>query len=498
MLFHSPKFLFIFLPLTWIIYRALIGCRIYRVALGWLVLASLVFYGYWNPPYVLLISASILVNHFIGRKVCPALSPLSAGRRRWLLYTGLVFNLGLLGYFKYANFFLSTANSMLGTSYNFGHVILPLAISFFTFTQIAYMLDAYRGETGKYSLLEYSFFVTFFPHLIAGPIVQHYEIMPQVERGDGFRFRRAHLAVGISVFIVGLFKKMVLADGCAIYADPVFKLAAMQGILASIDCWIGVLAYTFQLYFDFSGYSDMAIGLSYCFGFRLPLNFDSPYQATSIVDFWRRWHISLSRFLKKYLYFPLGGNRHGVLMRYRNLFLTMVLGGLWHGAGWNFVIWGALHGFYLAANHLYRDLLKHWNLTAPRNAFTDFGGWALTMFAVVIAWVFFRAQDFTTASWMLGRMFGFATEVRPGLDPDQMFASGDKFLWIAFVAGLAFLAPNSHQYFSRYQPALEETTPSKIKWRPSFLHGTLLGLMVFLVALKYFSLEPTTFLYFNF
>lgn len=492
MLFHAPEFLFVFLPLTWVIYRALAGCGVHRAALGWLVFASLVFYGYWNPPYVLLICGSILVNHFIGRNVCPSLSALPEGRRRWLLYGGLAFNLGLLGYFKYANFFLSTANSVFGTSFDFGHVILPLAISFFTFTQIAYMLDAYRGETGKYNLLEYSFFVTFFPHLIAGPIVQHYEIMPQVDRGDAFRFRWEHLAVGISVFIVGLFKKMVLADGCATYADPIFRLAETHVAIAAPDVWLGVLAYTFQLYFDFSGYSDMAIGLSYCFGFKLPINFDSPYQATSIVDFWRRWHISLSRFLKKYLYIPLGGNRHGVLMRYRNLFITMALGGLWHGAGWNFLIWGSLHGGYLAVNHFYRDLLKRWNVAPPRNALTDFSGWALTFLAVVIAWVFFRAANFETARAMLGRMFGL------GAPAELAFLSGDKIFWIAFVGAIAFLAPNSLQYFAKYEPAIEEARPSRIQWRPNFLHGALLGAMVFLVARKYFVLEPTTFLYFNF
>ncbi len=266
---------------------------------------------------------------------------------RGALVVGIAFNLGTLGYFKYFNFFVETANVVFNAGFNFDEIILPLAISFFTFQQITFLVDAYRGKACDYNFLHYALFVTFFPQLIAGPIVHHAEMMPQFLKRKTGGLSNASIAVGGSIFLLGLFKKVVLADNVAAYATPVFAAASAGQELTLIESWGGVLAYTFQLYFDFSGYSDMAIGLARMFGIVLPLNFNSPYKAASIIDFWRRWHMTLSRFLRDYVYFPLGGSLRGRMKRHINLMITMLLGGLWHGAGWTFVVWGGLHGIYL-------------------------------------------------------------------------------------------------------------------------------------------------------
>ena len=498
MLFHSPIFLFAFLPLTWVVFRVLAGRHCERLALGWLVAMSLVFYAYWNPVYVTLIVISIAVNFSIGTRIAPDDSRLGLRSRCWLLYAGLAFNLGLLGYFKYANFFLDSMRGITGWSYNLQHVILPLGISFFTFQKIAYLVDAYQGRTGKYTLLEYCFFVTFFPQLIAGPIVQHHQIIPQLERRETFRFRLLDVWVGLSIFAVGLFKKMVLADGSAVYVAPVFDAAAAGQGISAPDAWAGALAYTFQLYFDFSGYSDMAVGLARMFGFLLPINFNAPYRATSISEFWKRWHITLSRFLRNFLYIPLGGNRRGMLLRYRNLLVTMLLGGLWHGAGWTFLLWGGLHGIYLIINHAWDSVSSRWlPMAFVHSRPMRFLGWAVTFGCVVAAWVFFRAANWTAATEILHAMGG------------QTMASGLAFyitdvpwLWLIAMAVVAFGFPATHDYFWRYTPALDpprrRSRFARMAWRPTFVHGAALGVLVFLIFRKYFVLQPTEFLYFNF
>jgi len=496
MLFHSIIFLFGFLPLTWGVFRLLAAVHRERAAMGWIVLMSLVFYGYWNPAYLLLIIGSIGVNYSIGSRIGPADGVGSAAVRRWLLYAGLAFNLGLLGYYKYANFFIDSFNAVSGLSFNFTHVILPLGISFFTFQKIAYLIDAYSGRTGRYTLLEYAFFVTFFPQLIAGPIVQHSQIIPQLEDPKTFRFRPIDIGVGLTIFAIGLFKKMVLADGSAIYVGPVFD-AAVQGHALSVGAaWGGALAYTFQLYFDFSGYSDMAIGLARLFGIKLPINFDAPYRATSIVEFWRRWHITLSRFLRNFLYIPLGGNRHGILIRYRNLLVTMLLGGLWHGAGWTFVLWGGLHGAYLIVNHAFDAILpRRLASSLSGSSLARLAGWALTFLAVVVAWVFFRARDLSSASHLLATMFGGSSGASP-------VTLDSPWLWLAAVGVVAFAFPSTHDYLSRFTPVLdpppERSRYMGIAWQPTFFHGLAIGLLVFLIFRKYFVLQPTEFLYFNF
>jgi alginate O-acetyltransferase complex protein AlgI len=402
MLFNSHVFIFVFLPVVAVAYFALAARAGGRAALAWLTAASLFFYGWWNPAYLPLILGSIGLNFAAGRLI-------TASRPRWrrpVLVLGLAVNLGLLGYFKYAGFLAANANALLGTSLTVEAVVLPLAISFFTFQQIAYLVDVYRGEVGPHGLLDYALFVTFFPQLIAGPIVHHREMMPQFASPAARRFSWDDLAVGASVFVVGLFKKVVLADSLAVHASPAFAAAEAGAPLGAAEAWTGALAYTFQLYFDFSGYSDMALGAARVFGVRLPANFLSPYKATSVVEFWRRWHVTLSRFLRDYLYVPLGGNRRGPWRRLLNLEITMLLGGLWHGAGWTFVAWGALHGLYLGANHLLARAFP--GAERPASPGGRVLGWLVTFLAVVVGWVLFRAATLEGAGRMLLAMAGLS------------------------------------------------------------------------------------------
>lgn len=504
MLFHSTDFLFLFLPVAFGVYLALTRWGRPRWALAWLSLASLFFYAWWKPPYVVLVLASIVFNHTLCTLMHRGDRATLAVRRRFLLPLGIVGNLGALAYFKYANFFVTTTNALAGTHFQFDHVILPLAISFFTFTQIAYLADVASGRAPRYHFLEYTFFVTFFPHLIAGPIVRHAEIMPQVAAEAHLAVAWRNIEVGATIFTIGLFKKMVLADGSAGYASPFFDAVHGGTWLTTSDAWVGSLAYAFQLYFDFSGYSDMATGLARLFGFKFPINFDAPYRAVNIIEFWRRWHITLSRFLRDYLYIPLGGNRGGRWVRYRNLFITMTLGGLWHGAGWTFVIWGMLHGVYLGINHAYSILMADRRPSFVPPALSRCIAWALTMLAVVIGWVFFRSADLPTALRVLTMMAGcgpdltFEYEHPLGL----AFLSPARLIWLGSLLLVIVFAPTTQQYMARFEPALESASspPQWLHpvWCPSLRHGLLLGAMLFLIARKYFVLAPTEFLYFNF
>ena len=353
MLFNSEIFLFLFLPLTLLVFYLLGHFGKIKLALASLVIASLLYYGWWKPIYLPLILGSMTVNYGLGYLIQKLQRSGATGKAT--LVVGIVFNLGLLGYFKYANFFVDNLNALSGDDWKLAPILLPLAISFFTFQQIAYLVDVHQKKAQEVDLLRYALFVTFFPQLIAGPIVHHSEMMPQFANKNIGRFQLANLITGGMIFAIGLFKKVVLADNIAPYATAVFNASAEGNSVPFVDAWTGVLAYTFQIYFDFSGYSDMAIGLGRMVGICLPLNFNSPYKATGIIDFWRRWHMTLSRFLRDYLYIPLGGNRMGPSRRYVNMITVMLLGGLWHGAGWNFVIWGALHGVYLGVNHAWRS-----------------------------------------------------------------------------------------------------------------------------------------------
>ena len=468
MLFNSLEFLLVFLPVCIVLFSLSAKYWGNEAGVFTLVIMSLLFYGYWNLNYLVLIVASMAGNFWFGRK-------LGASRSKTLLTVGVAINLALLGYYKYANFFVDNLSLVLDANWSIESILLPLAISFFTFQQIAYLVDSYKGITHEYNFLHYSLFVTFFPQLIAGPIVHHNEMLPQFKSKKTYRITKENLAIGLSIFALGLFKKTVLADGVAIYASPVFAAVDGGQIIDFFSAWGGALAYTFQLYFDFSGYSDMAIGLARIFGIILPLNFYSPYKSTNISEFWRRWHMTLSRFLRDYVYIPLGGNRHGESRRYTNLFATMLLGGLWHGAGWNFVIWGALQGLYLTLHQFWSLLMAKLGLQNINNRIYKVMAWTLTFLAVVIGWVFFRATTFEGAIQMLQAMMGVNGVTLPNAILSRLgnistnleligvlsnTQSGSVFvqtwLWVSLLFGISLILPNTQDLFVKVQGSLSK------------------------------------------
>ncbi len=494
MLFNSFAFIFLFLPAT-LFGFFLLGRRARRLAAAWLAAASVFFYGWWNPVYVILLLASIGFNFSFGTKLARLHAAGREGEAGRLLAAAVAANLLLLGYYKYTNFFLANLGGLTGAPFAAAEIVLPLGISFFTFTQIAFLVDARRGEAKEYSFIHYCLFVTYFPHLIAGPILHHGEMMPQFRDRAVYRLSWDNLAPGLTLFLIGLYKKTVIADGVAEYVAPAFNAAAAGAAPTLLDAWGAALAYTFQIYFDFSGYSDMAIGLSRMFGILLPLNFDSPYKSASVIDFWRRWHITLSRFLRDYLYFSFGGNRKGAARRHLNLFLTMLIGGFWHGAGWTFVCWGALHGVYLALNHAWRSLCRVLRFKPERLPGWQVFARLLTFTAVVVAWVLFRAADFHAALAMLKGMAGMNGLVLPerwlkywgafgkwliehGVRFAEMsyFQAGTQVNWIWILLLVCWALPNTQELMAAYRPGLvspgyRPITPGQsalnLVWRPS-------------------------------
>ena len=505
MLFNSFEFIFLFFPIALIGFHLL---RRSRLALYWLTLTSLFFYGYWEPRYLILLLASVLVNYGFGKWITK-LPEKSAPSRRVTAF-GVVFNLALLGYFKYANFFVDETAALLGAAWSIEQILLPLVISFFTFQQIAYLIDTYQRKVDAHLFIEYITFVTFFPQLIAGPIVHHQTVLWQFRTVSAMSERARNLAVGVSIFALGLFKKAIIADELARYANAVFDLSLSGGAPSLAEAWGGALAYTFQLYFDFSGYSDMALALGCMFGIALPVNFASPYKAFSIIDFWRRWHITLSNFLRDYLYIPLGGNRFGQFARYRNLMTTMLLGGLWHGAGWNFVLWGGLHGIYLVINHLWRSLPFHSAICGE--LVYRLAAWGLTFLAVVLAWVFFRAETLDSAMVMLTAMTGgygldlphgwsSAVGRADGMFPNTTVDWNMGVIAIFASAGIALIMPNVFDLYHKHLPAdVNQRVPRDEA--PLFLWNPTLRWAVVSVLLLGYALlalnEPSEFLYFQF
>ena len=381
--------------------------------------------------------------------------------------------------------------------WTFEYIILPIGISFFTFTQIAFLADTFQKGIREYGFIHYGLFVTYFPHLIAGPVLHHAQMMPQFREAKTYKIDTANLAGGLTIFIIGLFKKIVMADGISPYADAVFNGAESGLIPGFNEAWLGGFAYTFQLYFDFSGYSDMAIGLSWLFNVRLPFNFNSPYQAGNISDFWRRWHISLSNFLRDYLYIPLGGNRKGTLHRNLNLFVTMFLGGLWHGASWSFIFWGCLHGSFLIVNHGFQILVsKHFKGVNTHYLFI-FLGWLLTFLLVVVAWVFFRSTSFSGALRILESM------VKPWLA--YSFDSIHPLLWnqglhpeigllfCTVLGGIAFFLPNSNQIGDMILQRCQQQNAL----RPVII-GMACTFGVLLIIINSLRTSSSAFIYFNF
>jgi D-alanyl-lipoteichoic acid acyltransferase DltB (MBOAT superfamily) len=385
MIFSSPKFILLFLPIAFLGYFYLNRIRLVLAGKAWLVAVSLFFYAYWNIAYLPLLVGSILFNFAVGSALAPNPSKSPRFSRRFVLACGIIGNLGLLGYFKYADFLIDNINAAFDIGFISPHLLLPLGISFFTFTQIAYLVDSYRGEAKEYDFLNYALFVTFFPHLIAGPILHHGEMMSQFKSRWTLVMRYRNIALGLFIFSIGLFKKVVIADTFAVWANAGFEGGET---LDFFSAWATSLSYTFQLYFDFSGYCDMAIGSALLFNIWMPINFNSPYQALDIQDFWRRWHMTLSRYLRDYLYIPLGGNRCTTPRVYLNLMATFILGGLWHGASWMFVLWGAFHGAALVAHRVWSGF----GLRMPKAM-----AWLLTFNFINLTWIFFRADNLENA-----------------------------------------------------------------------------------------------------
>jgi alginate O-acetyltransferase complex protein AlgI len=478
MLFNSYPFIFVFLPIALAGYFWL-GRSGNLAPVVWLALASLAFYSVSNWQFVGLLLASVAFNYFIGWLLIT--KQLRSATRFSVLTVGVAGDLLVLGTFKYAGFFAANLNALFSTGFAV-NILLPVGISFYTFTQIAFLVDAYRGNVARYGLPHYALFVTYFPHLIAGPILHHRDMIPQFESERTKRPDPHLILCGLIIFAIGLFKKTCLADAIQPLVAPAFGAN-----YPSFDqAWIGALAYTFQLYFDFSGYSDMAIGISLMFGIFLPLNFNSPYKATSIIDFWRRWHMTLSQFLRDYLYIPLGGNRHGRVLRYVNLMITMLLGGLWHGAAWTFVVWGALHGAYLCVNHAWSN---YGPAVAPRFArAANAVAFVLTFVAVVVAWVFFRADSISSATFVLSRM----------ADPTNIvFGRGEmaNAMFIAVYAAVTWFAPNTQEImgYDHKNRVVGENLNGWLR-RPGFLYAAAVTLAFGVLGIS----QHSEFIYFRF
>ena len=508
MLFSNSIFVFAFLPIVFLSFFFLKNVD----KVGLLILASFVFYGFWNIYLLPLLAGSIFVNFLIsnlfkkGKKT----------NKKTYLILGILFNLGLLGYFKYKNFFLENACLLFDCNFQFQQLTLPLGISFFTFQQISFLVDRYKTHQKHVSFHEYILFVSFFPQLIAGPIVSHHELIPQIKRlthkvSDDYLWR------GIVIFCIGLFKKLVIADQLAQNVNPVFLVADKGEAITFVDAWIGTLSFSFQIYFDFSAYSDMAIGLGLLFGIVLPINFNSPYKASNIQDFWRTWHMTLSRFLKDRVYIPMGGNKFGTFGTYRNLFLTMIIGGLWHGAHWNFVIWGGLHGAFLC---LHRAFLK---LEIFKEISISFLERILTFTFVVMVWVFFRAETFDGAVNVFKGLIGlngiaFPYELYLKDSTPEILKTLNFIEWkpttlgmISLKTGLPSLfilllwvwfLPNAWQLIGLTEKSCDQAANNqKVVFEKTKLNGCMLTVVftacVFIFACLFMG-EPAEFIYFEF
>ena len=492
MLFNSYTFITVFLPITWLTFFLAARYKKTDVSVGILVVASLVFYSYWNPKFVLLILFSITFNYLCGR----SLEKTEGLRAKTFLILGIVVDLGLIGYFKYSNFFLENISHLAGRSFQYRDIFLPLGISFFTFQQIAYLVDCYKGLTKENRFVHYALFVAFFPQLIAGPIVHHADIIPQFKKKRTYLINYENIAFGLCFFSLGLFKKTVIADSFSGWVAEGFDSNAA---LTFLEAWGATLSYTFQIYFDFSGYSDMAIGLGYFFNIKLPANFNSPYKATSIIDFWRRWHMTLSAFMRDYLYIPLGGSRRGGLRRFLNLLVVMFLGGLWHGASWTFVFWGCLHGFFMCINLLFRRIFQRINYTLPSAA-----AWCMTFLSVAFAWVFFRAESFSRALDICKGMLGLnGVVVRSKHLPESIASILHKLNIQTVWTGKWHLDPPEQRnmlivafVICLFLPNVREWANQTVSARPRLRAAAFVGCVLFMAFI--FTGRVAEFLYFQF
>ncbi|WP_036476582.1 MBOAT family protein [Myxosarcina sp. GI1] len=536
MLFNSHEFILLFLPISLLGFFLISSTGHYQIVTIWLVAVSMFFYAWWNPVYLKLLIFSILFNYYLG--IILSQSQINNFKSKLILSGGISFNLALLGYFKYAIFLITVVNSIINTNFTLQQIILPLAISFFTFQQIAYLIDAYRGKTKEYSFLNYCLFVSFFPQLIAGPIVHHQEIIPQFEDRSIYKFEPENLAIGLAMFSIGLFKKVIIADGVAIYVNQVFDLVAYNTSITFTEAWVGAFAFYLQIYFDFSAYSDMALGTARTFGIKLPLNFNSPYQATNMSEAISRWHITLNRFLRDYLSIPISrllqklfkskNNQGQQILLYINIIITMLLSGLWHGAGWTFILWGGYLGVCIVIYYLWRDLCKLLGQNSRKIPWWHHGfGWFITMLASVVSLVFFRAESLNSARIILQSMFSFNKISLPtvfsnelgflsdfgitfnGLMPHIQTRSIDIISWIGFLLLIVWLAPNTQYLLKDYHPALDSYVfrislnwrnkvwhKLKLKWQLNQKWAIVTAIMMLICILR--MTQEQEFIYFQF
>ena len=545
MLFNSYIFIFVFLPITFL--GMLWAARHkQQSAVLWLGIASLVFYAAWNPIFVGLLLATIIFNYAIAKKIDSLRIETKTEACKALLIGAICINLFVLGYFKYTNFFIGALSDITSTPITPLDILLPLGISFFTFTQIAFLVDVSRGFASEHNFTRYLLFVTYFPHLIAGPVLHHKQMMPQFANPENFRFNYENVCVGLSIFILGLAKKVFLADSFGEIANPVFNAGGTTTSLNFFEAWVGALSYTLQLYFDFSAYSDMAIGLSLIFNIRLPLNFNSPFKAKSVIDFWQRWHMSLTKYIGEYLYTPislklmrLGLGKHFLLEALYTLVLptliTFFIIGFWHGANYTFIVFGLLHGCYLIINHWWRAFKKKHRLPAQGTRISRLCSCGLTYLCVVIALVFFRADTLQSAleicSAMLGlhgislpstiasqfaiatSSLGFTGITFDGIFPNKLLQQSYWYIFSLLLLGhvIVWGLPNIHQMMQPYKIACEDLGARPLvkrkpldgilrwlTWQGNFIWASALGALFFAVLLALASNKPSSFLYYQF
>lgn len=470
MLFNSFDFILIFLPITLWVYFSLHRLRLHTAAKAALVAASLYFYAYFNWSYLPVILSSIAINYLVAWRMS---TDAPKWRRKLWLAVGISFNLGIIGYFKYFDFFIENINALFNADFALQHILLPLGLSFFTFQQIAFVVDSYHRKTALPKFLDYCNFVTFFPQLIAGPIVLPEEMLPQFEDKTKHCVNYENLFNGLFLFTLGLGKKVLIADSIAVFANTGFD---MMNAYTMAEAWLTSLSYSLQLYFDFSGYCDMAIGIGLMFNIKLPQNFNSPYRAHNFQDFWHRWHMTLNRFFTQYLYLPLGGSKRGEARTLGNIFIVFLMSGIWHGAGWTFIVWGILHGVSVILNRLWKKAghpLPNW-ISIP-----------LTLFFINIFWVFFRADSLTDAMLIVTSMFdntnlsltmNYKTQLATMIDPKLVMI----ILLVSFP--LAFLGKTAYQWMEQ---------KDLYRWKSAAT------IILFVIECLFIS-RVVSFLYFNF
>lgn len=480
MLFNSFPFIFLFFPITLIFYFLFGKNKTALFQLIWIVLASLFFYSVWKKSFLYILLISVCVNFIIGQFII-------LKKNKLMLAFGLIFNVAVLFYFKYRGFFIDNFSSLMGITISIKHIVLPLGISFITFQKITYLVDVYYGKIKDKSFLNFLVFISFFPQLIAGPIVHYNQLMSQFSATKTKRFSYYQFNLGMTLFIMGLAKKVILADTASLYSDPMYAAISTGQSLTFEETWIGVLAYAFQIYFDFSGYSDMAIGLARIFGIRLPLNFNSPYKATSIIDFWRRWHMTLSHFLRNYIYIPLGGNRKGIIRKHANLMVTMLIGGFWHGANWTFIIWGGLHGFYLIINHMWIACCNKLGWSNLSKSFIyKLASVIVTFFFFNLALVIFRSANLSAANIAFHSLFGlngFGITTTSylhhmpliklikwlcNIQSSTIITTEATILYLITMLTIIWLPPNSQELLRSVRKSGELL--KWLAWKPSFAH----------------------------